>query len=158
MTPPEMETYDGQLPVLAENGVGMVRRFMDSWSDLAPLLKNLGKSSQTWVTGTLFAGVLSDYAGRFTRETGISVTVVPVTNHAFGETVTVAGLLTVGDIADALRDVEVGDQIVLPGEVFRGPDDKALDEKTVSDLAREIDRPIALATYENTGWKVVNSA
>ncbi len=153
-TPPEMASYDDQLPLLAENGVGMVRRFMDSYNNLKAELASIGAKSQTWVTGKLFAQVLSRYAEQFSAETGIAVNVVPVINHAFGQTVTVAGLLTVKDIADALRSAALGDIIVLPDEIFRGPDAISLDGHSALMLAREIGRPIVLASYENTEWKV----
>jgi putative radical SAM enzyme (TIGR03279 family) len=154
VTPPDVETYDGQLPVLAENGVGMVRRFMESFPDLMTALKYIGKKSQTWVTGTLFAQTLAQFADKFTRETGTAVNIVPVTNHAFGETVTVAGLLTVTDIINALRLTTLGDQIVLPDEIFRGSQGKSLDEQTASTLACEVGRSIILASYENKEWKL----
>jgi NifB/MoaA-like Fe-S oxidoreductase len=43
-----------------------------------------------------------------------------VPNRTFGETVTVAGLLTVADVIAALRDAPPADVIVLPDEMFRG--------------------------------------
>jgi NifB/MoaA-like Fe-S oxidoreductase len=153
--PPEIGTYDGQIPVLAENGIGMVRRFMDSWSNLQTVLKDIGTTSQTWVTGELFAPTLSQYADKFTCATGIAVNVVPVTNHAYGETVTVAGLLTVGDIADALGASQKGDVVILPDEIFRGPNNAALDGLTADVLAGEIGRPIFLTTYERNEWKAL---
>ncbi|MDF1514092.1 MAG: DUF512 domain-containing protein [Anaerolineae bacterium] len=152
--PPEMEVYDDKISALAENGVGMVRRFIASWSMLAEALKSTGTKSQTWVTGKLFAPTLSQYAQRLTRDTGIVVNVVPVSNHAFGQTVTVAGLLTVGDIVTALRATEVGECIVLPDEIFRGPEGKALDELVAADLMKEIRRPVFVAGYKNAGWEV----
>jgi putative radical SAM enzyme (TIGR03279 family) len=153
VVPPELGTYDGYIPVLVENGVGMVRRFMDSWSSLQTVLSEIGTKSQTWVTGELFAPTLSQYADRFTRETGIAVNVVPVNNRAYGETVTVAGLLTVRDIADALGSSPKSEVIILPDEIFRGPNNAAIDGLTVEVLAREMGRPIFLTTYERHGWK-----
>lgn len=155
VTPPEMASYDDQLPLLAENGVGMVRRFMDSYPNLKTELTGIGTKSQTWVTGMLFAQVLSRYAARFTRETGIAVNVVPVTNHAFGKMVTVAGLLTVNDIADALRSTTLGDTIVLPDEIFRGPDAKALDGQAASVILAATGCRVYLAASKGDSWSLM---
>lgn len=152
MSPPGIETYDGQLPVLAENGVGMVRRFMDNTGSLREALKRLEGLSQTWVTGTLFAPVLSAFARTFTLETGIEVNVVPVSNRAFGRTVTVAGLLTVGDMVKALEATALGEILILPDEIFRGPGGTSLDDRLPSEIARFFGRSVVLAGYENDAW------
>ncbi|HET89648.1 MAG TPA: DUF512 domain-containing protein, partial [Chloroflexi bacterium] len=80
---PPLEAYDGL--DLTENGVGLVRR----WSGPRPPRHG----SSTWVTGTLFAPLLRAAAARWPN-----VEVVPVVNRFFGETVTVAGLLTGQDV------------------------------------------------------------
>jgi putative radical SAM enzyme (TIGR03279 family) len=152
--PPAIEYYDGQLSVLAENGVGTTRRFMDSWQNLQAALQGIGGKSQTWVTGTLFFNVLSQYAGHFTHETSIPVNVLPVTNQMFGDTVTVAGLLTVSDILETMLTSTLGDAVVLPAEMFRGPHKESLDGQTAQELARKIGCPVYLAHYESKGWMV----
>ena len=126
---PPVEAYDALLPELVENGVGMVRLFLDGFAALQETLAQINGAHQTWVTGTLFAPVLRACAVTFTAKTGIDVTVLPVANRAFGETVTVAGLLTVDDIVAALAKTSPGDVIVLPGEIFRGPAGQSLDGK-----------------------------
>ena len=77
---------------LAENGVGLVREFLEA-RDWGLEIGDLGRHSLGLVTGTLFAPVLR----RVTAASG-NVTVVPVVNRFFGETVTVAGLLTGQDV------------------------------------------------------------
>ncbi|MBN2007602.1 MAG: DUF512 domain-containing protein [Anaerolineae bacterium] len=143
---PPVEAYDGLLPALIENGVGMVRLFLEEWGDLQSRMAAFGGPRQVWVTGTLFAPVLREQALRFTTETGIPVEVVAVPNRAFGETVTVAGLLTVADILDALHSIVPANAapgiVVLPDEIFRGPEGRSLDGQL----------PGAIA--EATGWCV----
>lgn len=149
---PEAGAYDGPVEAMIENGVGMVRRFLDGWTTLRETLAGLGGDRQTWVTGTLFAPVLADHARDFTRATGIAVDVAPVANRFFGETVTVAGLLTVEDIVTALLPGlpdAPSDVVVVPGEVFRGPEGRSLDGALPEDLARALGR--AVCCVEPTG-------
>ncbi len=135
---PERTAYDGLLPDLVENGVGMVRTFLDGWPRQAAELAQLGGPRQTWVTGVLFAPVLRDLAASFAGARQLAVEVVAVPNHAFGTTVTVAGLLTVGDILAELRVHPPADVVVLPGEVFRGPGGLSLDDRSPQEVAQAL--------------------
>jgi len=155
---PPVEDYDGLLPALIENGVGMVRLFLDGWDALLDALAQLGGPHQTWVTGTLFAPVLRGKAAAFAAVTGLPVEVVAVPNHAFGETVTVAGLLTVDDILTALHDTAAGGVIVLPEEIFRGPDGQSLDEKLPAAIAAVKESHIYLVTGHETQPLVIQAA
>jgi putative radical SAM enzyme (TIGR03279 family) len=112
---PEADAYDGL--DLTENGVGLVRRFLEigDWR-LKQAISNL--RSPTLVTGALFAPMLRSVA---------SAEVVPITNHFFGQTVTVAGLLTGRDVVAQLRERELGDVVVLPAAMFGGPEGQSLD-------------------------------
>jgi NifB/MoaA-like Fe-S oxidoreductase len=140
---PPLAVYDGQLPFLVENGVGLVRRFMDDWPVTHSTLAELGGIRQLWVTGTLFAPLLQEYAAAFTRETGIVAEVLPVANRTLGETITVAGLLTAGDVLAALPESAPGPEgvLVLPGVMCRGPWGRTLDGLTSEDIARVIGQP-----------------
>jgi putative radical SAM enzyme (TIGR03279 family) len=142
---PDLAGYDGLLPALIENGVGMVRLFLDRWPELQQALVQAGGPRQTWVTGALFAPVLRERAAAFTAVTGIDAEVVAVANHAFGKTVTVAGLLTGEDIVAALREQDSEGVIVLPEELFRGPEGQSLDGQFPADVARLTGRPVCTA-------------
>jgi len=151
---PPLADYDGLLPALVENGVGMVRLFLDGWDALRAELAQLGGPRQTWVTGTLFAPVLREKALAFTARTGLFADVVAVPNHAFGETVTVAGLLTVGDILAELREREIGDVLVLPDELFRGPDGCALDDRSAAEIQQATGCPVFVVALTDERWQV----
>lgn len=152
---PPLAEYDGQLDALVENGVGMVRFFLDSWEDLQEKLSRLGHTHQTWITGTLFAPLLTQYAQEFTQSTHITANVITVPNQLFGETVTVAGLLTVKDVLAALHYQEVGEALILPEEMFRGPGGKSLDDQFPTALATATGCQVYLATVSNAEWEVI---
>ncbi len=139
---PLLEAYDGLHDALIENGVGMVRRFEDAWPARQVELATVGGPSQVWITGTLFAPLLAKYAAAFTLATGIAATVIPVHNRRFGETVTVAGLLTVEDISAALDEIPTAAIIVTPDVIFRGPEGRSLDERTAEELATAVGRKV----------------
>ncbi len=141
-TVPPHAAYDGL--DLRENGVGLVRSLLDRWRSVERTLSALGGPGQTWVTGTLMAPVLEGLAAKFTDRTGVRAEVIPVPNRFFGETVTVAGLLTGQDIIAHLRERPLQDIVVLPAVIFRGPEGQSLDEMRPDDLARALNRPISL--------------
>ena len=143
---PPLAAYDGQLPFLVENGVGLVRRFMDGWAVTQATLAALGGVRQLWATGTLFAPLLQECAAAFTRETGIVAEVLPVANRTLGETITVAGLLTAGDVLAALQERAPGSEYVpvLPDVMFRGPGGRALDGLNPEDVSQIIGQPVHL--------------
>lgn len=137
---PSRAAYDGL--DLRENGVGLVRSLLDRWRSLERTLSALGGPGQTWVTGELMAPVLEGLAATFADRTGIRAEVVPVPNRFFGETVTVAGLLTGQDVVAHLRERPPQEKVVLPAVMFRGPEGQSLDEMRPDDLARALDRPV----------------
>jgi putative radical SAM enzyme (TIGR03279 family) len=126
---PPAEAYDGL--DLTENGVGLARRFLNHASRITPS----GHASRTFVTGTLFAPVLRSVA---------NANVIPVVNRFFGETVTVAGLLTARDVIAQLRERELGDVVALPPAMFGGPEGQSLDEMWPRDVEKALGRPVVV--------------
>lgn len=132
---PPTESYGERLPALIENGVGLTRLTLDRWSVIEKALRAAGGQRQSWVTGALFAPLLREQAQRFSQRSGIAVDVLAVPNRTFGETVTVAGLLTVADVEAALQTAPAADVVVLPAVMFRGPGECSLDGLTVEQVA-----------------------
>ena len=138
-----------QLDALVENGVGLVRGFLDEWKkaqrDLGRAAGAAADSSLTLVTGTLFAPLLRLAAAEYAGLTGARVEVRPVVNHALGETITVAGLLLGADVVAQLRGTELGERVVLPAVMFRGPGGVTLDDMTPEHVGAALGRPVSLA-------------
>jgi NifB/MoaA-like Fe-S oxidoreductase len=143
-----VEAYDGL--DLTENGVGLVRRFLSFKFQVAhPNLKpetlkpeTLKPETVTLVTGALFAPLLRRVTAKFAH-----VEVVPVANRFFGETVTVAGLLTGRDVVAQLREREVGGVVVLPPAMFLGPEGQSLDEMWPEEIGEALDRPVVVGEH-----------
>ncbi|NDJ53086.1 MAG: DUF512 domain-containing protein [Chloroflexi bacterium] len=142
---PPVEEIDGL--DLHENGLGMVRHFMDEWQASQ---QELGQQPQvkhlTLVTATLFGPTLEQHAIEFAQKSGVRTDVVQVLNDRLGHSITVAGLLMADDVIAQLQkgDKALGDVVVLPRIMFDHPQGLSLDDKSPLDVARALNRPIAL--------------
>jgi NifB/MoaA-like Fe-S oxidoreductase len=132
---PPVEAYDGL--DLTENGVGMVARFLSGVAELRTEIS--GKGSVVLVTGTLFAPVLHQMVAEVP-----GVEVVAVENRFFGETVTVAGLLTGRDVVDQLRGHDLGEAVLLPPAMFGGPEGQTLDEMWPEGIEEALGRRVVV--------------
>jgi putative radical SAM enzyme (TIGR03279 family) len=141
---PEAADYEG-FPQL-DNGVGMTRHFLDELEpDIeAGLPRDL--SDRTVVTGRLGERVWRRYL--FPRLVSAGVEALPelvvVDNRFFGPTVTVAGLLTAGDIAVALDARRSRGPVGLPPNLVN-PEGLFLDGPDLPTFERTVGRPVAIA-------------
>ncbi len=151
---PPLDAYDGQ--ELHENGLGMVRAFLDDWAavreEIAATDEPPPPQTITLATATLFAPTLRRAAAEFATLTGCAVTVVPILNTRLGETITVSGLLMAGDAIEQLQAAGVGDLVVLPRVMFDHPDTISLDDVSPQDVANRLGRPVALADSLGDVW------
>lgn len=125
---PGSDEYDG-FPQF-ENGVGMVRSFVDEFCTALRGAKARGPQV-TLVTGTLFAPVLNDVLER----AGLSARVLAVDNVLFGGNVSVAGLLGGADIVRAVRADGARGTYLIP-DVVVNSDGLLLDEISAASLGR----------------------
>ncbi|HLY24828.1 MAG TPA: DUF512 domain-containing protein [Aggregatilineales bacterium] len=144
---PSLDWYDGL--ALHENGLGMVRSFLDEWQTvrrreikgLQPRVKTI-----TLVTGALFGPVLEKAAAELASTTGLKVNVKSITNMRLGAGITVAGLLMGEDVIRQLRAAgDPGDLLVLPRIMFDHPDGVSLDDQSPRQIAQALNCPVALA-------------
>ncbi len=126
-----------------DDGVGTVRLFLDRACHVARRLPlALPRTVQmTLVTGELPAAVIERFARMLQRVQGVELNVCAVKNHFFGGTVSVAGLLTAQDIADALARVPTYPTVVLPSICLR-EDHLFLDDVTVEQFETQIGRRV----------------
>lgn len=92
----------------------------------------------TIATGTAAAPLmrmLIDEAGK--KWDNLHVDVVEIRNEFFGETITVAGLITGGDLIHQLRD-RVAPVLLIPDTMLRHEGDRFLDDVLPGDVEREL--------------------
>jgi len=137
---PPYEAYE-DFPQL-ENGVGMVSLFK---YDFKLAVEQIGKKCYnkcTLATGVIFSDILKE----LTMDLGDNINVVPIINKFFGETITVAGLITGKDLINQLKDVDIGDFLVIPDTMLRAETDVFLDDVTVKDVENELNTKVYVST------------
>ena len=72
----------------------------------------------------------------------ISGAVYAVENRFFGDSVTVSGLVTGGDIIDQLRGCDLGSRLLIPQNMLRHGEDVFLDDVTVPELSGKLGVPV----------------
>ena len=137
---PPAEAYEG-FPI-AEDGVGLVRRFEDDFARASRRARVVTRRRVTLVTGELYAprlaALLDGLAVRGPRPR-----VAPIRNELFGGTVSVAGLLTGQDIQRGLAAAgESCDLVLVPAVALRDGDGVFLDDMTPDDLADALATPV----------------
>lgn len=128
--------YDG-FPQL-DNGIGLTRSFISDWQSIKPAI-NDAPIRLAALAGTSIAPILRRLAEEeMRRRKNLSVEVIAVENKFFGSSVNVSGLLTGGDISDALRSIGDVDGVLIPESALRAGEDIFLDDVTLADLRRSI--------------------
>ena len=138
---PPAAAYEG-FPI-AEDGIGLVRRFEDGFARAAARGRRpLRTRAVTVVTGEMFAPRLVTLLGH----TGIdaaTVRVAAVPNDFFGPAIGVAGLLTGRDIQRCLAArPDLGRAVLVPSVALRDGDGVFLDDRAPADLARDLGVPV----------------
>ncbi len=159
---PPIDAYDDQ--ALHENGLGMVRHFLDEWHGVKEEIVawQAGRSRLlrrdlrlSLATGRLFAETLSAAAAEFSDLTGIPVAVHAMTNRRLGEGITAAGLLMAEDVLQQMAALDLGDIVVLPRIMFDHPQTVSLDDLSPQAVADRLGHPLALADTMGDVWDVV---
>jgi putative radical SAM enzyme (TIGR03279 family) len=140
---PRGRAYEG-FPI-AEDGVGLVRRFLDGFARaLLRLPAQLATPrTVTVVTGEMFAPTLGALLERV-RVEGLTLALAPIANDWFGRGIGVAGLLTGQDIQAQLAGRALGDEVLVPAVTVRDTDGVFLDDLTPADIADSLGVPLRM--------------
>ena len=128
---------------IAEDGIGLVRRFEDGFGRAVAGRRGVVRSrSVTVVTGEMFAPrlvALLAHAGFDPTTTRVAA----VPNDFFGPAIGVSGLLTGRDIQRHLAtQSDLGQTVLVPAVALRDVDGVFLDDLTPADLARDLGVPV----------------
>lgn len=142
---PPAEFYD-DFPQI-ENGIGMTRNFIEEMRNAQCVMRN--DFAVDVICGTSFAKVLKELVAD-----NPNVRIVPVVNKFFGERVNVSGLLTGGDIIEALRGGE-RDLILIPATALKAGEEIFLDDVTLDDLRKIFAPAKILPIHDGAEFKKV---
>ena len=139
---PAAEEYDG-FPQI-ENGVGLISSMQEEFDEAIKLVEPREYPRRIAIaTGEIAGDFIRSLTDRLTEKcSGLSVTVYPVKNNFFGGGVNVSGLVTAGDIIDALKDEPKYDELLIPDCMLRDGEDIFLDNITLGELVRQLGMPV----------------
>lgn len=133
---PPAEEYEGFMQL--EDGVGLVALFRD---ELASALSEAGRAKYarlSLLSGVDAAPYLREAADKIKEKMGAEIAVHPIKNAFFGESITVTGLITGGDIIRELKGKELGEALILPKVMLRQGEDTFLDGVTIPDVEQSL--------------------
>ncbi|MFL0196954.1 DUF512 domain-containing protein [Clostridium sp. WILCCON 0269] len=131
-----------------EDGIGMIRFFRDSITKNLKNLKTKGKGSFTLITGvSAYNEILWAAKAIEERNTEVKINVHKIINYFFGETITVAGLLTGQDIMKQIQADSVLNYIIMPRNMFKAGENIMLDDVTVDELEKYFKKDILICDY-----------
>lgn len=135
---PDEDFYEGY-PQL-ENGVGMIRSFQDEFNEYLDTLSggNVTKNI-SMATGILATPYMKKMLEMLKKKyPNVNVTLYTIINNFFGNEITVAGLITGGDIMEQLQDKYLGDKLLLPDVLLRNGETVLLDDITLEDIEKSL--------------------
>jgi len=152
---PEAERYDGYVQL--ENGVGMVRLLLDEVREaLAAVAGDEREVELSIATGRLayiyMEEILTWIREKFPR---IQIHLYAVRNDFFGESITVAGLVTGRDLIAQLKGQALGKRLLLPSVMFRSGESVFLDDITAEQVERALQVPVDIV--KSSGYDLVRS-
>ncbi len=129
-----------------ENGVGMLRllktEFLDRLEEMEPPAEPL--KNFTVACGTDAAGWIDSLLEEAARKGAPRGQVIAVPNRFLGESITVSGLVTGGDLISRLKGEDLGDRLLLPENMLRHEGDVFLDDVSAADVARGLNVPVEI--------------
>lgn len=161
---PKEESYDGYLQL--ENGVGMLRLLKTEFEEaLMEVTKdqNIKEDREnnclkkiTIATGVLAAPSLQELAEDFMKVFPMTkIQVIPIINHFFGQQITVSGLLTGQDIISQLKEIDLGDKLLLPCNLLRSGEEVFLDDITLEQVENALQ--VKIDIVKSSGQDLISS-
>ncbi len=151
---PEGDYYEGYRQI--ENGVGMISSMKDELD--AALADEDGdgrERSLSIATGHAAYGFICECVEKIkSKFPGVNVNVYEIKNEFFGESVTVAGLVTGMDLASQLEGKELHGELVLPSCMLRYGGDLFLCGMSREELEEKLSVNITLC--ENDGYEFLD--
>jgi len=127
------------------NGVGSIRRFLQEFQETAKakLPQQVSPPRKfTWVVGNAVEKAFQPLVQQLNQVAGLTVNLVALNSHYWGQSITVTGLLTGQDLLQGLQGKDLGDRILLPSVMLKHDDARFLDDMTVEELSTQLGTPI----------------
>lgn len=128
------------------NGVGSIRQFLKQFKSASKRLPKRVVPDRTliWIVGNAVEQAFQPILQRLNQVQGLTVRMVALNSHYWGQKITVTGLLTGQDILQALQGQDLGDGILLPSLMLKHDDTRFLDDMRVEELADRLNTNIQI--------------
>ena len=143
-----------------ENGVGMLTSLSSEFDFELGYLQDILKDPLPPRRISLITGEAAfDHISALCKKLeacvpSLHIQVHKIRNRFFGETVTVAGLLTGGDVADQLQGKDLGEELLFPAVMLKADEDIFLDDMTPAMLSERLGG-IPLRPCKNDGAELL---
>ncbi len=139
-----------------ENGVGIIRslktEFSDALKDNDFVLEKTRKIS--FATGTLAFDLMNELITKAKNKwNNLDCNVYAIKNDFFGESITVAGLVTGQDLINQLKDKNLGDTLIIPSVMLMNNSEIFLDDITVTDVEKQLG--VKIISVSNNGYELL---
>ena len=126
-----------------ENGIGMLRLLETEFRSALRLSENPGPQRCSIATGVAAAPWMRMLAG-FAAEQypELRIEVYPIQNEYFGRSITVAGLVTGGDLIRQLQGKDLGDRLLISQNMLRREERDFLDDVTLQEAKAALRVPV----------------
>lgn len=140
-----------------ENGVGLISLLESEFKEaLANTTYNGSKRYITIATGKaafpLMKKLLNNAINKYS---GLNGKVICIINNYFGEKITVSGLITATDIIEQLKNLYLGDELLISSSMLKNNEDIFLDDITLKDLQNALN--VNIKPVPNDGQILLNS-
>lgn len=138
-----------------DNGVGLVTMLKNEFLDALENDEfNPNPFEATLITGELAYPLIKELAEKTTQKyPQVTLKVEKIINHFFGETITVAGLVTGSDLIEQLKDKITTKKLIIPSVMLRHEQDKFLDDVTVEEVENTLDAEVIISS--NDGYELL---
>lgn len=149
---PDEASYEGYPQI--ENGVGMLRSFTDEFYSYFNTLTGDGRDKELSIaTGVLATPYISKMANDIMdKYPNIRLHIYTIKNDFFGKNITVAGLLTGGDLTRQLRNKALGKSLLLPDVLLRHGENILLDDMTIEDIEKTLQTGISIVQSDGKSF------
>ncbi|MEO0970466.1 MAG: TIGR03279 family radical SAM protein [Cyanobacteria bacterium J06639_18] len=137
------ESEYGDYPQI-DNGVGSIRLFLKKFSVAAENLlpHKVSKREFTWVVGNAVEKAFMPIVQRLNVVDGLEVKMQALSSDYWGQNISVTGLLTGHDLLLNLKDMNLGNGILLPNVMLKHGELVFLDDMSVGEVAQKLNTTI----------------
>ena len=138
---PTNEFYEDYSQI--ENGVGMLTDMQTcidfELEDITPYKAFSGNRRVSIATGYAAYSHICNISNKLMEKfNGLNINVYKIKNNFFGDTITVAGLLTAKDISEQLKGQDLGEALLVPATALRADGEVFLDDVSPQELSKTL--------------------